>query len=65
MSKKIENLFEEIFYLLLNSGRLIIPPQDIITNWRTILIDWVNDDSSILFVRKGSETRGQRLQLFD
>ena len=59
MTEKIKLHFQKIFEILLEDGKIIIPKERATKLWKKTLNDWISDDEMILFVRKGSERRGQ------
>lgn len=64
MKEEIQKHLMFIFQLLLTEGKIIIPEKNIIDSWKLILDEWVKDESMTLFVRKGGEIRGKKINKF-
>lgn len=62
MKEEIKEHFESVFNLLIENGKIIFPHKEIIIAWQKVIDEWIDNDSIPLFVRKGSETRGTKIE---
>lgn len=64
VESKIKICLQEVFKVLIENKKILIPCETIIKSWERVLIEWIKDDTMPLFVRKGAETRGTILENF-
>ena len=62
MTQIIKENFQSVFYSLFENSRIIFPSKEIINSWQIVIDEWLESESIPLFVRKGSETRGQKIE---
>lgn len=62
MKSEIKKNFEKVFQVLLREEKIIIPKQEVSILWFEVLENWIEDETMALFVRKGSEIRGTRVE---
>lgn len=62
MIQKIKENFQSVFDSLLENNKIIFPSNEIINSWQEIINEWLENNSLPLFVRKGGETRGKKIE---